>query len=277
MNKRFVTNILLAVLIIGVFFPIGAAVYADQTTGTTSTQTSTITPSDIVILDEVKNKIKESDPDNYDKNITNYTNLLINLNVHDKFKTEIENLVIDGHKLPDILIAYQFLYHEFGFSSEIEPMVIKKETGETWETIFKEYHAINPRFVPTNFDPDYLENLMNHQDLTSDDIMIADWASFRTKKPFDEIINSVLAIHDWKEINAQLDILFSNATLPRVQITKEQLDNNTKSFGLTEQQVVEAFVLANKVNEIPKNILQMEKDGYSEEAIMDKSYSNEYY
>ena len=282
MNKKALSKILLSILLLGTLFQGLAALAAtyDQTETTsqaTTEETDNIQSTNFNISDEVLNKIKESDPTNYEKNLTNYKNLLINLNVHDKFKTEIERLILADHKLPNILIAYEFLFQNFGLMPDLEVFVSKKESGNNWATIFKDYLVTKPQFIPRAFDSDYLEKLMQTPGLTSDDIMIADRVSFESGLPFADLINAKLEDQTWQEINAQGNLLYSLNQLPRVQITAEQLATFTKSSGLNEQKIVEAFVTANKLGVDAETIINKVKAGYSEAAIFAESYQEKYY
>jgi hypothetical protein len=198
------------------------------------------------------------------------------LNVHDKLKQEIERLAAANHKLPNVLIAYAFLYQSYGQLSDLEPMVVNKEAGKTWSVVFSEYAEAHPVFAPRAFDSSYLEQLMQTPNLTSDDIMIADRVSFATGKPFEEVLSNRLKSISWKAANADLGILYSAEKLPRVQITAEQLDKYTASGKLTEDQVAQAFVIADKAGKSADSVIEQIKAGHSEEAILAQAYSEKY-
>ncbi|MBO8173609.1 MAG: hypothetical protein H0Z33_17210 [Bacillaceae bacterium] len=242
-----------------------------QTTETDSTTTS------VEISEEVQQKIKESDPDHFETHLQNYKNLLMDYQVHPKFKQEIERLVLEDYKIWNLLIAYEFLYHHFGKSEELEVLVVKREEqGTSWEEIFKQYRDADAAFIPRSFDSDELEKLMNTPGISSDDIMIADRISFESGESFETLITARMEGQSWQEINAQVDILYSKDQLPRVPVTSEQLDKFTHSTGLSEEQAVEAFVLAYKVGKEPKLIIEKLESGATEEAIFAESYLEKY-
>lgn len=282
MNKKVISKLLLSILLLGMLFQGLAALAAtyDQTETTSQTiieEADNIQSTNLYISDEVQNKIKESDPTNFEKNLTNYKNLLVNLNVHDKFKNEIERLILAGHKLPDILIAYEFLFQNFGHIQDLEGFVLKKESGDNWETIFKDYMLAKPQFIPNTFDTEYLEKLMQTPGLTADDIMIADRVAFESGLSFADLINAKMEGETWQEINSQANLLYSFNQLPRVQITAEQLATFSKSTGLSEQKIVEAFVTATKLGTDAETIINKVKAGYSEAAIFAENYQQKYY
>ncbi|QTH43038.1 hypothetical protein J4772_00650 [Cohnella sp. LGH] len=284
---RKVSKLMLVLFIAAMTLPAGFAAYAmvssTSTTGSTampptldSLAPEAINADSIVISQQIIEKIQQSDPSNYERNVANYKKLLIELSIHGKFKEEIERLVEANYKLPSILIAYEFLYQSYGQLSDLEPMVASRETGKAWSDIFSEFAKARPVFAPRAFDSDYLEQLMQTPNLTTDDIMIADRVSFAVGKSFEKIIDERLKAISWKAVSADLGLLYNADELPRVQITAEQLDKYTASGKLTEDQVAQAFVIANKVGKSADSVIEQVKEGYSEEAILAQAYSKKY-
>jgi hypothetical protein len=97
--------------------------------------------SSIILKTEVEDVITSLDAANAAKNINNYRTLLGALDVPEGFRTEIEGMYVNGHKVPDVLIAYEFLYLNYGSIYELEELIAGKESGESWNTIFKEYQG----------------------------------------------------------------------------------------------------------------------------------------
>lgn len=276
-----ISKMLLYLLITAFIFQAGVAVYAEVsggTTETTSTETDQdpVTESDIVISQTVLDQIQSSDPEHYDKNVAYYKHLLISLNVHDSFKEEIERLIMEGYPLQAILIGYEFLYESFGLITELAPMISLKTAETKWETIFAAYHTNHPTFIPRTFDSKGLDKLMNNPSLSSDDIMIADRVSFVTGTPFEDLITAKLGVLHWKSIAASKGVLYSADKLPTVPITIEQINKYTGQNGMTEDQVVEAFVLAFKAGKDAKIVMDRLIAGDSKEAIMADSYMEKY-
>lgn len=208
---------------------------------------------------------------------TKYKQLLVTLDVHEKFKQEIERLIMAGHRLQDLLIAYDFLYQNFGKMQDLESLIKQKEAGKPWEALFTAYNTSHTEFVPRAFDPDYLEGLMKMPGFTSDDVMMADRVSFVSGKPVKDLIAAKLeSQRNWKDVTAELDILHGTSTLPRVQITAQQLSKFAKPGAFTEEQVAEAFVLAQKIGKSPETVIEKMKTGLTEEAIMADGYMEKY-
>jgi hypothetical protein len=201
--------------------------------------------------------------------------MLVSLNVHSKLQGKIEQLLVEGNRLPDILIAYEYIYQQFGTLQEVTALVAQRKSGKQWEAVFSEYNAAQTIFEPRAFEPDYLERVMKTPGLTADDIMIADRISYKTGEPVQELLKKKES-RDWKDINSELGILFSAAALPRVSITVEQLEKFKQQAGITEQQVAEAFVLAGKLVMKPEDVIGQLKSGMSEAAIYAASYTAKY-
>lgn len=240
-------------------------------------QTIDTNTSSVFVSDEVKSAIQDSDSESYEKNLENYERLLIELNAHDDFKNEIETLILEGHLVPDILSAYEFLYWEYGRSEDIEALVLERESGKDWSTIIKAYKENNIEFIPTTFEQGFLEELILNPSITTDDIMIADRVSQKTAIDFQQLIDKKIEGEDWKSINTELSILNSQDKLPRVQITAEQIELHTKSEVLTEQQVIESYVLANRVNMNSEDVIERILAGKFEQDIYDEYLTNKYY
>lgn len=279
--KKLIKAILI-ILVLGFIFQAGFAVFAavnsedTEENSTETTQQVSDEESDIVISQEVLDQIKASDTENAERNLSNYKNLLDSFQVHDRFKQELERYILEGYPLPDLLIAYEFLYQNFGVMNDLGRLVSQKAEGLSWSEIFTEYNQMQDEFVPRAFDPEYLEKLMSTPALTSDDIMIADRVAFVSGKSFESIIESKRESTPWKELTSQEGILFSADVLPRVQITPEQLDMYTGDGGLTEDQAVLSFVIAHKTGEEAEIVIEKIQDGYSEEFIYAESYINKY-
>lgn len=273
LNMKKISRALVVLLALGAVIQIGRVLAETALSGESPAAGDAVNTD---ISQEVLNKLNETDPGRYDLNVSRFKNLLLTLNVHEKFKNEIERLILEGHDLPDLLIAYEFLYQNFGKKQELESLATQKESGKTWSAVFAEYNRNHEDFVPRSFEPDYLESLTTTAGMTPDDIMLADRISFVSGSPVKDIIADKLESQKtWKQIAADLDILHSASTLPRVQITEKQMARLV-SGTFTERQVAEAFVLAQKLGETPETIAGLMKAGKTEEAVMAESYTEKY-
>lgn len=196
--------------------------------------------------------------------------------VQDVYRQKIEQLIEGGYTREDVCTAYDFLYQNFGSEADLEALLAAKSKGKTWEQIFTAYTAEQPKFEPRAFDSDELENLMKAQNFTADDIMIGDRLSFVTGKAFKDLISERIETGEWSAIFAREKILYSGKPLPRVQITADQLQQYVQQGTFSEQQVVKAFVLAQKVGEAPGVVVARLKQGASEAEIMADSYLKKY-
>src|SRR6056297_2588161 len=109
MNKKFIKITIIAMFLCFVLqmgFVAFSTVYSDTNT-TQNTSTTTVS-----IPDDIKSIINAFDEDNYQRNLDNYKNLLIDLDISQIFQDEIERLLRKGNKLPDVLSAYEFLYQQ---------------------------------------------------------------------------------------------------------------------------------------------------------------------
>ena len=221
--------------------------------------------------------IKAYDPANYTKNLDNYKSLLKTLNVHIVFKNEIERLIKEGYKLPDILIAYAYLNDCYGSVNNLEKMAKAKELGKNWADIFKAYNKSNPEFEPRSFDTQYLQKLLNTVGIDEDDVMIADRVSQNAKAEFKDVINKKIEGLNWRLINAQYGIVNGLEKSPHLSLTREKLTKYTKQSGLSEKEVVEALTIANKLGKTADDILKSIKQELSIEDIFASAYEEKYY
>jgi len=228
------------------------------------------------ISQEIQDLIKQSDPDNFERNLSNYKDLLTSFDVHLSLKNEIESLIKDGHNVKDILTTYAFLYDSYGLKDELKKLVNEKESGREWADIFTEYNTENPEFEPRSFESSYLDKLMGISGISNDDIMIADRVSCKTNVSIDEIIELKAKTSKWKVVNASLGIINSQQHLPYVPITA-QMVNKYLSGDMTEDTVVDALIIANKLNTSSSDIVEMIKAGLSIEQVYAKVYESKYY
>ncbi|MTI48639.1 MAG: hypothetical protein FH761_12410 [Firmicutes bacterium] len=280
MNRKKVSRFLLVMLMVCTTLQIGAISYssaAKQLNGSINETSENQKIEDIEISQEILNFIKDVDPGDYGTNVTNYKKALIELGIQPRFKSEIERLIKEGHSLPDLLIAYEFLYNNFGKMEELEILSNKKQSGKSWSKIFATYQSENGEFIPNSFDPQYLQDLMREEYITPDDIMIADRIAYKLGLEHKDIISYRFDGIEWKKINEDLGILNSQSELPRVKVTEEQLDKLTNQYNLSEEEIIEALVIAERIDKDSKEIIEKIKSGYSEVEILAECYQEKYY
>jgi hypothetical protein len=221
----------------------------------------------ITIPQDILDLIKASDPAAYEKNAANYKELLLKLNVHEKYQTEIEKMIKAGKQLPDVLIAYSFVNDSFGTIGEVKNLVDARASGKGWPALFEDYIKNNPAFAPQSFDSFYLEELLKTDGITKDDIMIADRVSQKTSIPFTDVMKKRIGKQTWREINAEYGVVNGQAELPRVFVEPEKVKILMQSSGLSEQKIVQAYVTAFKLDSSVETIIKKVKSGYSKARI----------
>jgi hypothetical protein len=232
----------------------------------------------IRLSDEVLQAIRLSEPQAYERNSGNYTYFLAEFNVHEEYRAKLDAMLLSGSRLPDVLTAYDYVYRQFGSFADVERLLAARQSGRTWTELFAAYQRDAQPFVPQAFDSDYLEELMNSPELTADDIMIADQISFKTGTPVAELITAKLEGTDsgWRESCAVAGLLFSGESLPRVTVTGEQLKKHAQAAVMSEEQVVEAFVLANKLGQQGEAVITKLKQGSTEASLYEEAYAGKY-
>jgi hypothetical protein len=231
----------------------------------------------VEISKEILDLIKSSDPENYTRNVENYKKLLNELNVHISFKNEIERLIKNDYKLPNILTAYSFLNDSYGSVKELEVMVKEKVSGSEWNKIFKKYNKNNPEFVPSNFDSQYLDKLIQTPGIDQDVIMIADRVSQKANTQITDVLEKKVKGMSWRLINAQYGIVNGQENSPHLSVTREQLEKYTSKTKLSEKQVIKAMAIADKLGIPADDILESMKKGLSKEDIYADAYQKRYY
>jgi hypothetical protein len=222
---------------------------------------------EITIPEDILELIRQSNPAGYERDIENYKEFLSRLKVHEKYKNEIENMIREGLKLPDIMIAYSYINDKYGNLDEVKAMVSAGAAGKDWRRLFEEYSQNNPEFIPRSFDSSYLEKLLKIDWITKDDIMIADRVSQKLSVTFDEIIQKRIGKISWLEINAGYNIINGQEELPYVPVKPEKVKKLSLKSGLSENSVVQAFVMAYKLGLNAEEIISKVKAGHSKERI----------
>lgn len=232
--------------------------------------------SKISLKKEVEDKITSLDAANAAKNIKNYKMLLAALDVPGSFQAQIEGMYDKGHKVQDVLAAYEYLYQNYGKIDEIEGLLKQKKSGKVWKNIFKEYKKSKEEFKPTNFKSGKLEEIFKTPGITPDDIIIADRIAQQEGLEIDELLDMRGSGMNWKTINEGLGILNTSDELPRAAVTSAQVKNYMKNTGLSEEQVLEAIVIAQKLSGDGKTVVEKIKAGKAEEDIIAESLEEKY-
>lgn len=230
----------------------------------------------LVVTKEIENKITELDSVNSARNIKNYKDTLNALKATEKLQKKMEDMLVKGHQVPDVLTAYEFLYDNIGTLDELEALLNKKKGSKEWAAIFKEYNANKKEFTPRSFKSGELESLMEANNLTPDDIMMADRISQKGVATFDELVGRLIKGWDWQDINSEFGVINTSGSFPKVAVNKEELDKYMNSTSLTRQQIVKGFILAEKVGKPHDEVINKLKAGNKEEDIIAQYYSEKY-
>lgn len=206
-----------------------------------------------------------------------YKSFLVEYNVHEMYQEQLQLLGADGKSIQDIMIGYAFLEEKVGLLADLEGLIaMKNQFG--WASAFKKYKDAQKPFIPMEFDSAYLDDLLSRASITADDIMLADLAAHQTLMKFEDVIAYRISGECWKDIFAELGIAKSSSQLPRVQVTNEDIAKYSRILGLTEDQILSGFVLAEKLDQSPNEILLKTKSGQTEEEIqafyLEEKYTN---
>lgn len=261
------------ILAAGLLLQTGILAYTSVFTGG---GTADVDISKVVVSAEVQNLIKVQEPSEFDKNLNNYKRMIVLLDVHEIFKAEIEKLISEGKKLPDLMIAYTYLNDRYGKLDQVAGLVNEKASGQSWPEIFSQYENENPAFVPTSFDPDYLDSLTKEKSITADDIMIADIVSQNAGIPFADVIKEKASGKPWEDINAVLGIVNGQDSMPRVPVTQEQLKKYVSGDSFNEDRVVETLVTAYKLGLDEKAAIDKAKSGYTSARFFAEALEQKY-
>lgn len=205
-----------------------------------------------------------------------YEQWLAAYEVHDKFSRQLDQLAQAGHRRSDLMIGFEFLYHQYGTIEQLEPLVAQKENGASWVALFSDYMNNHAPFEPRAFDSEQLESMTAAASLTADDIMIADRISYVSGDSVKDLLDIKLESgQSWQLITADRNIVNGSSVLPRVQITEEQMAlYTTDTFN--GERVAEAFVLAHKIGSEAEETVAAMKAGSTEMAIMAKALADKY-
>lgn len=235
-----------------------------------------IDTSKIVMSKEIEAVIKKSDAKAADKNINNYKIVMAKFQVPEKYKNEVDRLIKAGYKVPDILIAYEFLDKNYGQIKDLEQLLNKNKSGKNWSDIFTEYSKSKKEFKPRDFDEKYLDSVMKMPGITPDDIMKADRFSQLGLKSFDELIKEKSSGKTWKDINQELGILNVFEKAPTAIIDNKMVEQYCNETKLAKDVIIEDLSIAANVNKSDDYIISELKNGKSKESIYADYYSNIY-
>lgn len=232
--------------------------------------------SKVSVSKEIENLILSSDKKNGNKHLNSYKMLLAELEIPVEYQNSIESMYKKGYKAQDVLIAYEYLYQNYGTVEDFESILSKKGKANDWKKTLKEFKKNKKEYVPSNFAQGKLEELMKIPGITPDDIMIADRIAQQNGVSFDKLIQNRKVGLDWGTICADYGILNTSQKLPRVAVTEEKLKKYMKSTKLNENQILRAIVTASKLGVDETQVIEMVKSGYDEETIYANCYEAKY-
>jgi len=230
--------------------------------------------SKILVTGDIADKIKNSDKSEFDKNIGNYEKALVQLDVPQEFRDQIDNLIKKDKKIQDILPIYNFLYDNYGTIAELDGLVDKLESAGNLEDIIREYNNSSPKFVPSNFEDQYLKKLM--ETFSVNDIMIADRLSQKGVSKFEDLIALRQSGKSWKTINATLGVINTSDQFPKVSLTRAQVNKCMQDNGLNESDAIDVLVITSKTGKDYATVASELKKGKKKETIYAETYTEKY-
>jgi hypothetical protein len=231
--------------------------------------------SKVQVSSEIMDIIKKSDSKSYEKNINNYKKLLVEFGVPEDYQKEIHKLIKDGFNIPDIFTAYDFLNENYGEVKDLDKLMKQHQSDTNWNEVFKQYKTEVKPFTPSSFSEENLDKLIRDFGLKADDVMIADRISQKGLAKFEDLIEERKQGKKWKDIKLCLELINLQEDLPRAALSSEEVD---KYIGgtLSQQQVIDALVLAQRLNESEDEVINKVKLGQSQEDIYVEYYKKKY-
>lgn len=232
--------------------------------------------STVNISSEAELIIRKADEKNAVKNIKNYKTLIAKLNIPEKFQQVILDKVKEGNKVPDIFIAYEYLYEKYGTTEEVNTMLKERTESKEWQFIFTQYKNGQKEFIPRDFAKGDLDKLFSTPGISASDIMNADRISQRGIKKFGELMQLRKDGQTWAEINTNLGIINTLQQLPEAKTSTYTIENYCKSLNMSKDKVMSALMIAAKTDMDDNKVLDMIKQGKSEEEVLTKFYETTY-
>lgn len=225
--------------------------------------------SNVIIDENISEKIKKSDAKNNKKNIDNIKKEIASLQIDGKRLEKIYQLVDSGFSVPEILTAFRFLNEQYGGLDEMDILLNKKSQGISWSKIFDDYLNEYPEFKMTAFDEKEL-NSYRAGGLTTDDIMIADRLSQRGYESFEELIGKRQKGESWKSIKENFNVINMEEKLQVVSIDASTIKKITKENNISEEDAIEAIVLSRNLNVDEDETIKLKKSNQSKQVVLEK-------
>lgn len=216
------------------------------------------TTSNHIVEIDIINYIKNIDVNNSEKNVLKYKEFLKSYDVQDGNTKVINELIVKYNKIDDVLIAYSFINDYYGTTIDLKTILKNKTEGKSWSDIFSDY-SNKHTFVPREFNVDDLENYLSYSSISSDDIVIIDRISFVSGEKFKDILLRKVEGEDYSTIKENLNICNSEEKLGRVKITNNKLEYYLSKTELTQEEIVNCYVLALKLKVDVSEIIKLKQ------------------
>lgn len=197
------------------------------------------------------------------------TTFIKHFNISESMQQYLKEYETKGYDISDIRISYAFLVDVYGKKEDLKVLLDKAKEGKKWSDIFKEYNSQHDEFTPRAFDTEYLDKIMKSNTITSDDIIICDRISSITGEKFETLISRNMEGEEWPAIGEGLGIINNQDSLSRVPITTKQIEEYKQGYGVSEDVIVNCFVIANKYSVKPEDILVKVISNQTQEEILE--------
>jgi hypothetical protein len=234
-----------------------------------------IDTSKVDISKDLQDYIAQNDPDNEKGNLAMYKKMAAEFEIPLKYEDAISQMLKKKYKLNEIMTAFDYLYQNYGLISELEPLLADYKNLNSWTQVFEKYNAAHKEFVPKDFSLELLQKLTK-AGMSSDDIIIADRLSQKSLSTFEELITMRENGKTWRDINIGLGVVNVSGKLLRVTVTNSQIKKYMDATGLSRSRVMEAFVLAEKMDMNIDDIIDKFSNNEKKEKIYDECYSEKY-
>lgn len=231
--------------------------------------------SNVTLDSSLETRIMQRDSTNGNKKIEKIKKEVAELGIEGKLYQKLEELIIKGYSISDVLKATRFLYDNYGNINEIEALLLKRNGNMSWEEIFKEYMESNLEFTPTDF-PDGVIDGYIKKGFTTDDLMIADRLSKKVNLEISKLLEMKAKGKSWKEIKGDFDIVNNEERIKSVRINESDVKAYMEKYNLSDNEVVEAMITADKLDTDEEEAVKQKKDGKKKEEILGKLYEQKF-
>jgi len=228
------------------------------------------------ILPEIEEKIRSLYKGNAEKYIKNLKVAVFDYCIPKDYLSKIVEAMEKGKDLNKVLIAYGFIYENYGTISDIDALLTSYTEKGKWANVFKEYHKLYPEYRPSVMNKEVMDKYLVDSSLCIDDLVIAERISQRGLMAFEDLILMKKDGKGWSEIKADLGIINLEDKLQRETIDGSKVEKLIKETNLSEQKLKDAMVFAKKRNKKMDEIINKVKSGSDNDDLLEEYFEERF-